>query len=66
MRIYDNGIYRDMTAEEKTAVMSFAEQETTENKDGLTSLAEGLSTATSLAQVRNSAKAVLGDVLSES
>ena len=55
-----------MTAEEETAVMSFAEQETTENKDGLTSLAEGLSTATSLAQVRNSAKAVLGDVLSES
>lgn len=41
MRIYDNGIYRDMTAEEETAVMSFAEQETTENKDGLTSLAEG-------------------------
>ena len=66
MRIYDNGIYRDMTAEEEAAVMSFAEQETTENKDGLTSLAEGLSTVTSLAQVRNSAKAVLGDVLSES
>lgn len=66
MRIYDNGIYRDMTAEEETAVMSFAEQETTENKDGLTSLAEGLSTATSLAQVRSSAKAVLGDVPDES
>ena len=66
MRIYDNGIYRDMTAEEETGVMSFAEQETTENKDGLTSLAEGLSTATSLAQVRNSAKAVLGDALNES
>ena len=66
MRIYDNGIYRDMTAEEEAAVMSFVEQETTENKDGLTSLAEGLSTATSLAQVRNSAKAVLGDALNES
>ena len=66
MRIYDNGIYRDMTAEEEAAVMSFVEQETTENKDGLTSLAEGLSTATSLAQVRNSAKAVLGGAYDES
>lgn len=66
MRIYDNGIYRDMTIEEETAVMSFAEQETTENKDGLTSLAKGLSTATSLAQVRNSAKAVLGGACDES
>jgi len=55
-----------MTAEEETAVMSFAEQETTGNKDGLTSLAEGLSTATSLAQVRSSAKAVLGGACDES
>lgn len=66
MRIYDNGIYRDMTAEEETAVMAVAEQETTENKDGLTSLAEGLSKATSLAQVRSSAKAVLGGNCDES
>ena len=61
MRIYDNGIYRDMTAEEEAAVMAVAEQEATENKDGLTSLAEGLSTATSLAQIRKAAKSVLSD-----
>lgn len=66
MRIYDNGIYRDMTAEEEAAVMSFVEQETTENKDGLTSLAEGLSTANSLAQVGSNAKAVLGGAYDES
>ncbi len=66
MLIYDNGIYRDMTAEEEAAVMAVAEQETTENKDGLTSLAEGLSTVTSLAQVRSSAKAVLGGNCDES
>mgnify|MGYP004618577705 CR=1 FL=1 len=60
MRMYDNGIYRDMTVEE-AAVMAVTEQEETANKDGLTSLAEGLSTATSLAQVRSAAKSVLTD-----
>lgn len=59
MRIYDNGIYRDMTAEEETAVMSFTEQETTENKDGLTSLAEGLSTANNMKDVQKAAKNIL-------
>lgn len=49
MRMYDNGIYRDMTKEEEAAVMAVTEQEEKANKDGLTSLAEGLSTATSLA-----------------
>lgn len=61
MRMYDNGIYRDMTKEEEAAVMAITEQEETVNKDGLTSLAEGLSTATSLAQVRSAAKSVLAD-----
>lgn len=61
MRMYDNGIYRDMTEEEEAAVMAVTEQEETANKDGLTSLAEGLSTATSLAQVRSAAKSVLTD-----
>ena len=59
MRIYYNGIYRDMTAEEETAFMSFAEQETTENKDGLTSLAEGLSTANNMKDVQEAAKNIL-------
>ena len=35
--------------------------EEVEAKDGLTSLAEGLSTATSLAQIREAAKSVLSD-----
>lgn len=60
MRMYDNGIYRDMTVEE-AAVMAVTEQEETVNKDGLTSLAEGLSTATSLAQVRSAAKSILAE-----
>lgn len=45
MRMYDNGIYRDMTKEEEAAVKAVTEQEETANKDGLTSLAKGLSTA---------------------
>jgi hypothetical protein len=61
MRMYDNGIYRDMTKEEEDAVMAVTEKEGTANKDGLTSLAEGLSTATSLAQVRSAAKSVLAN-----
>ena len=61
MRMYDNGIYRDMTEEEEAAVMAVTEQEETANKDGLTSLAEGLSTATSLAHVRSAAKSVLAN-----
>lgn len=61
MRMYDNGIYRDMTKEEEDAVMAVTEQEDIANKDGLTSLAEGLSTATSLAQVRSAAKSILAE-----
>lgn len=61
MRMYNNGIYRDMTEEEEAAVMAVTEQEETANKDGLTSLAEGLSTATSLAQVRSAAKSILAE-----
>lgn len=61
MRMYDNGIYRDMTKGEEAAVKAVTEQEETANKDGLTSLAEGLSTATSLAQVRSAAKSILAE-----
>lgn len=67
MRIFENGIYRDMT-EEENATFNFSDEATEDvaKKDKLTSLAEGLSTATSLAQVRNSAKNILGDALNES
>lgn len=60
MRILENEIYRDMTEEELAKLKNVANEEPIQ-KDGLISLAEGLSTATSLAQVRNSAKIVLGD-----
>lgn len=60
MRILENEIYRDMTEEELAKLGNVANEEPIQ-KDGLISLAEGLSTATSLAQVRNSAKIVLGD-----
>lgn len=58
-RIYDNGAYRDMTDEEIAELCNAEQPYKTESKDNLTALAEGLSTATSLAQVRSSAKAVL-------
>lgn len=60
MRILENEIYRDMTEEELAKLEHVANEEPIQ-KDGLISLAEGLSTAKSLAQVRNSAKIVLGD-----
>ena len=59
MRILDNEIYRDMTEEEIAELYDADQTHQTESKDNLTALAEGLSTATSLAQVRSSAKAVL-------
>lgn len=59
MRILDNGNYRDMTEEEVAELCNFEQPYNDESKDNLTALAEGLSTATSLAQVRSSAKAVL-------
>ena len=65
MRILDNKTYREMT-ENEIREFDSDENDCGESKDSLTTLAEGLSTATSLAQVRNSAKAVLGDVLNES
>lgn len=58
-RIYDNGIYRDMTDKEIAELCNAEQSYKIESKNNLTALAEGLSTATSLAQVRSSAKAVL-------
>ena len=59
MRILDNGNYRDMTEEEVAELCNVEQPYNDESKDNLIALAEGLSTATSLAQVRSSAKAVL-------
>ena len=59
MRILDNGNYRDMTEEEVAELCNVEQPYNDESKDNLTAFAEGLSTATSLAQVRSSAKAVL-------
>ena len=59
MRILENDIYRDMTEDEIAELKKNQQPYNDESKDNLTTLAEGLSTATSLAQVRSSAKAVL-------
>lgn len=64
MRTFENGIYRDMT-EQETAALEIVTDSEAASKDCLLSLAEGLSTVTSLAQVRDSAKAVLGGAFSE-
>lgn len=66
MMILYNKIYRDMTDEEISEINNIEQLNEPEPKDDLTTLAEGLSTATSLAQVRSSAKAVLGDASNES
>ena len=66
MRFLENDIYRDMTEDEIAELCKLQKLNETQSKYNLTTLAEGLSTATSLAQVRSSAKAVLGDVLIES
>ncbi len=57
IKINKNGEFIEVEAAE----LADSAYEESEIKDGLTSLAEGLSTVTSLAQVRSSAKAVLGE-----
>lgn len=64
IKINKNGKFIEVEAAE-LADKTLCNEEV-EAKDGLTSLAEGLSTATSLAQVRSSAKAVLGGGCDES
>ena len=59
MRIYDNGIYRDMTAEEIAEFQKIQQPYHDENKDNLTTLAEGLSTATNIKDVQKAAKKIL-------
>ena len=59
MRINDNGIYRDMTEEEIAEFQKIEQPYNDENKDNLTTLAEGLSTATSIKDVQEAAKNIL-------
>ena len=57
--INKNGEFIEVEAAELADSVSNYEE--SEIKDGLTSLAEGLSTVTSLAQIRETAKAVLSN-----
>ena len=59
MRIYDNGIYRDMTEEEVAEFQKIQKPYNDENKDNLTTLAEGLSTANNMKDVQEAAKNIL-------
>ena len=59
MRIYDNGIYRDMTEEEIAEFQKIQQPYNDENKDNLTTLAEGLSTANNMKDVQEAAKNIL-------
>ena len=59
MRIYDNGIYRDMTEEEIAEFCNVEQPYDDENKDNLTALAEGLSTANNMKDVQEAAKNIL-------
>ena len=59
MRIYDNGIYRDMTEEEIAEFQKIQQPYDDESKDNLTALAEGLSTANNMKDVQEAAKNIL-------
>lgn len=55
-KIYDNGIYREITEKD---LLQETNVETTPT-DSIIALAEGLASAQTLAQVRSAAKSVLG------
>lgn len=59
MRILENDIYRDMTEDEIAEFQKIQQPYDDENKDNLTTLAEGLSTATSIKDVQKAAKNIL-------
>ena len=59
MRILDNNTYRDMTAEEIEELFSDIQSSELDNKDNLTALAEGLSTANNMKDVQEAAKNIL-------
>lgn len=59
MRILDNDIYRDMTEDEIAELCNVEQPYDDENKDNLTTLAEGLSTANNMKDVQEAAKNIL-------
>ena len=56
MRILDNNTYRDMTEEEIEELFSDIQSSELDNKDNLTALAEGLSTANNMKRRSKSGK----------
>ena len=61
MRILENDIYRDMTEEEIAELFSDIQLPELDNKDNLTALAEGLSTANTISQIRAVAQSILDE-----
>ena len=61
MRILENDIYRDMTEDEIAELYSDIQLPELDNKDNLTALAEGLSTATTIPQIRAVAQSILDE-----
>ena len=59
MRILENNTYRDMTEEEIAELFSDIQLPELDNKDNLTALAEGLSTANNMKDVQEAAKNIL-------
>ena len=58
-RIYDNGIYRDMTAEEEALYNNADDTAESTRPDALTQMIKAMSTATTIAQMRSAAKSFL-------
>ena len=56
MRVFENGVYRDMTAEEIEAYNAAQTEETENASDPLTQMIEEMSQATTLAEMRAAAK----------
>ena len=61
MRILENDIYRDMTEDEIAELQKIQQPYNDESKDNLTTLAEGLSTATTISQIRAVAQSILDE-----
>ena len=61
MRILENDIYRDMTEDEIAELKKNQQFYNDENKDNLTTLAEGLSTANTISQIRAVAQSILDE-----
>ena len=61
MRILENDIYRDMTEDEIAELKKNQQFYNDESKDNLTALAEGLSTANTISQIRAVAQSILDE-----